>query len=92
MASSSKAPRPRAGTVSGASWGERPGDRATIREAQFRQACDEVLYRLALTRGARLCDAICGAGAARDRQAAPARRRLSLDAGAGPNQAADPRR
>ncbi|MCA0244567.1 MAG: class I SAM-dependent methyltransferase [Proteobacteria bacterium] len=64
MTSSSNAPRPRSGTVNGPLWGERAGDWAAIQEAQFRQAYDEVLDRLALPRGARLCDAGCGAGLA----------------------------
>ena len=54
----------RSGAVNGPLWGAHAGDWADIQEGQFRQAYDEVLDRLALPRGARLCDAGCGAGGA----------------------------
>ncbi|MFT3820414.1 MAG: class I SAM-dependent methyltransferase [Rubrivivax sp.] len=58
------ATKPRTGAVNGPLWGAHAGDWADIQEGQFRRAYDEVLDRLALPRGARLCDAGCGAGLA----------------------------
>jgi len=54
----------RTGAVNGRLWGARADDWAAIQEAQFSRAYDDVLDRLALPRGARLCDAGCGAGLA----------------------------
>lgn len=54
----------RTGTVNGRLWGERADDWAAIQEGQFRRAYDDVLDRLALAPGARLCDVGCGAGLA----------------------------
>ena len=54
----------RTGAANGILWGARAHDWATIQEAQFRRAYEEVLDRLALPRGASLCDAGCGAGMA----------------------------
>lgn len=62
--SNAPASKPRTGAVNGPLWGARAEDWAAIQEGQFRSAYDEVLDRLALPNGARLCDAGCGAGLA----------------------------